>query len=292
MSVQKLYPFCDCPIQNGLSPGCSSRATIAGKRIGVDKLVTIGGECFGAEYEDEAPAQDRVGIYYHFRLKDLTRDRGERLVSVFVTRSDKVLTTNYDNRIETVRLNVIRRAFDAGMLSFDRTTDPDRYEQLPVKSSDFQPQRAASPSDIQNFIKHKAYWLGFRNSAVDRHFTQYDDEIDLEYLGVPKSEVDNRVWLLTQNGFLQPSGLPGVSRPTAKLVYEYESSVRQTLEPTGGAVTNIYHIYGNNSRINVQSTNQSVNVSTVTSEQLFVNLRNALMTALEGAERIDILQRD
>ena len=89
-------------------------------------LVTVGGECFEATYEQAGPAEDRDGTLFYFRVRDLRNDRGRRSVSLFLSGTERVFIKDYDSRIETVRLNCLRRAFDSGSFSFDTPVVRDR----------------------------------------------------------------------------------------------------------------------------------------------------------------------
>ena len=82
-------------------------------------LVTLGGECFDAEYIDAGHTDGREGTLFYFKLHDLVKDRGLRNVSLFLSGMDRIFVEDYDTRIETVRLNALRRAFDLGTFSFD-----------------------------------------------------------------------------------------------------------------------------------------------------------------------------
>ncbi len=59
------------------------------------------------------------------------------------------------------------------------------------------------------------------------------------------------------------------------------------------AVTNaVYHVYGHNPRWVTNSIDNSVNIVTVSSEQVFADLRQAIESGIaEGAERKDILEK-
>jgi hypothetical protein len=57
-------------------------------------------------------------------------------------------------------------------------------------------------------------------------------------------------------------------------------------------VTNVYHLHGANPRVNVNSEDKSINVSTVSSEQLFETMRDQITNALPAnRDREDILHR-
>src|SRR5580700_9194951 len=127
-------------------------------------LVTLGRECFDAEYEGVGNADGRDGVLYYFKLRDLLEDRGKRSVSMFRSGTDKVSIEDYDARIEIVRLNVLRRAFDSGIFSFGTPVTPNRYHELRLRATDFQPQQKASDEAIRRFVKFGAYFLGFKHT--------------------------------------------------------------------------------------------------------------------------------
>src|SRR5690349_24662858 len=126
------------------------------------KFVSLGGECFRLEFKGEMKDDRRDGIVYKFRVTDLSkRNRGSRLVSVFSFGPYAELP-NYAERIEIVRLNRIRRAFDSGELDFDAPHDEQHYKELALETSDFEDRRPnATDVQICQFIKNAAYWLGF-----------------------------------------------------------------------------------------------------------------------------------
>jgi len=58
------------------------------------------------------------------------------------------------------------------------------------------------------------------------------------------------------------------------------------------SVTHVYHLYGHNPRVNVDSTDRSVNVVQIPVEQVFARLREQISSNLAaGEERDDILAR-
>jgi hypothetical protein len=57
-------------------------------------------------------------------------------------------------------------------------------------------------------------------------------------------------------------------------------------------VTNIYNVHGANSRVNVQSTDHSLNISTITEQQVFSGIRQAVnQGVLDDGERARILEK-
>jgi diguanylate cyclase (GGDEF)-like protein len=192
----------------------------------MDNLVTIGGECFEAEFRRKEVPADRDGVYYLFRLKDLTqKKRGELLISLFRFGPDKLLIPDYESRIEAIRLNFIRRAFDAGTISFDQPNKPHEYQTLSLKSEAFEARPPVSEKEIRKYVLHKAYWLGYRlGSVAKRMLVQFDVSFDLDYLGVTSDDVRRLVWLLSEQGFLTKTEFPGIGNATAKLIQAYESN--------------------------------------------------------------------
>src|ERR1022692_4912681 len=100
------------------------------------KLVTLIGECFDLSFNEARTAlPDRDGTLHYFRLNDLIKRRGERLVSLFFVNFDRLSIPQFEQRIETVRPNTIRRAFDSGVLNFDSAYDPHTYKEIPLSPS-------------------------------------------------------------------------------------------------------------------------------------------------------------
>lgn len=186
-------------------------------------LVTVGGECFGAEYIDVGRADGRDGVLYYFKLRDLVKDRGLRNVSMFLSGTDRVFIEDYDVRVETVRLNVLRRAFDSGTFSFETSVVPDRYHELRLTATDFQPQKPVSDEAIRRFLKLGGYWLGYKHRPnVANPYLDFDCAEDLDYLGVKADAIARNLWLLCDQGYFRRAAVvsaPGTLGvvPTSKL---------------------------------------------------------------------------
>src|SRR5271167_4302935 len=90
---------------------------------GAIRLVTLGSECFEAELRSADEYQERDGLLHKFYLTDMVSKRGKRLVSVFANGTLAASCANFRSRVEIVRINSIRRAFDDGSLSFDAPPD-------------------------------------------------------------------------------------------------------------------------------------------------------------------------
>ena len=190
------------------------------------KLVTRKGECFEITFQRKDVAQNRDGVFHLFLLKDLTKNRGDRLVSVYRFGPKDFYGPDYDERIDTVLLNAIRRAFDSGMLAFDLPYYEHMYKEIPLRTEDFRSQPLANGEEIQQLIKHEAYWLAFRNSEKigASYFFRFDSAADLDYLGASAADVCRYVWLLGQRGLLHDV-TGGLGKPTEKLVDIYESEM-------------------------------------------------------------------
>jgi hypothetical protein len=261
-------------------------------------LVTIGRECFEAGYLGSGDSGGRDGVLYRFRLRDLLKDRGERLVSLFRTGTDRVSIENYEARIATVRLNVLRRAFDSGTLSFDAPFDSDKYHELPLRASDFQPQpqKKADDETIRRFIKFGAYCLAFRFAPNRSNvYADFDCPEDLDYLRVKSDDIGRNIWFLTEKDYVRSSsvgtnGRPLKCSPTSKLIDEIESgNSLDSRQLIGAALTQNFHLHGHNSRINVNSTDNSMNVASVSNEKTFVQIREAAQSIVDESEREKIL---
>jgi hypothetical protein len=63
--------------------------------------------------------------------------------------------------------------------------------------------------------------------------------------------------------------------------------LRKPLPP----VQNVYHLHGNNSRVNIDTTDQSVNVVNVTNEELFVHLRQLLSEKTSKRDQDRVLEK-
>jgi hypothetical protein len=259
-------------------------------------LVTMGGECFEIELEDRGRASDgRDGVLYYFKLKDLVKDRGERNVSLFISGTDRVFIEDYDARLEIVRLNVLRRAFDAGTCSFETTILPGLYHELALRAVDFQPQKKASDESIRRFIKFGAYCVGFKYCSNGPNlFVDFDCVEDLDYLGAKSEDIGRNVRLLTEEGYFRSSAAtfdnPWRVSPTAKLIREVENGAEKgSPAEMGATVTQHFYIHGHNPRVNMNSTDNSVNITSVSGDQLFIRLRETARSIDNETDRENIL---
>jgi hypothetical protein len=78
--------------------------------------------------------------------------------------------------------------------------------------------------------------------------------------------------------------------PEAKEGREEAGGVKSELGAT--QITNVYNLQGTHSRVNIRSNDQSLNISNVTSEQLFLNPREHIEeNVLDEADRTELLER-
>lgn len=189
--------------------------------------MTRSGECFEVRPQGKDRAGNRDGVLHYFHLVDMAKNRGRRRISLYRGGPKDFYVSNiaeFDQKIEMVLLNRIRRGFDSRELTFDESERADSYEEFSLEPSDFQPQHPSSDTEIRQLILHTAYWLGYRHGLTysPRHLVQFDSDGDLEYLGVEAHDVRRNQWLLEEDGLLEQSNLPGSGVPTSALVKLYE----------------------------------------------------------------------
>jgi hypothetical protein len=70
-------------------------------------------------------------------------------------------------------------------------------------------------------------------------------------------------------------------------------SLNQTERPgvAPSHITNIYNVSGANSRVNVASNDASINVSSITEQQVFAGIRKAINSEIPEIERSNILEK-
>ncbi len=205
---------------------------------------------------------------------------------------------NYDARIASVRLNVLRRAFDSGAFSFDSPVDDDRYHELRLRVTDFQPQKKVDDETIRQFIKFGAYCLAFKFAPSRPNvFVDFDCPEDLDYLGVKSDDIGRNIWFLTEKDYLRSSsaatyGRPLRCSPTHMLIDEIESGNNvDSPQLIGATVTQTFHLHGPNSRVNMNSTDNSLNVASVSNDKTFVQMREAAQSISDEVARAKILSR-
>jgi hypothetical protein len=184
--------------------------------------VTLGGECFQLEFQRTSVDIYRDGVFYLYHITDLKADRGKRLVSL-------VTPTDHPG-LENARINAIRRAFDSGAFSFEDPYDPITYRELPFSTEDANPKVRANDAEIRQLIMNAAYWLSWKLGR--RMPVQFDGPADLDYLGVDSGVIQQNQWFLERKGLLLESNIPGLGRPTEKLIeiYESQQSTQTTTE--------------------------------------------------------------
>jgi pyrimidine deaminase RibD-like protein len=193
-------------------------------------FVTLGGECLEASLRGELDPVNRDGLLYKFHLTDMQKNRGKRLVSVFAPGSVELALPDHKQRIQTIILNVIRRSFDNGDMSFDQPFDEHHYKEISLSTSDLEKQPIRSDTEIQQYIIHKAYWLAYRFPMQPQregiiYPIPFDESADLDYLCASSGEVRRNIRRLEGQGLLEKV-LEGHARPTERLLSDYESRVQ------------------------------------------------------------------
>ena len=192
-----------------------------------------------------------------------------------------------------MRWNVLRRAFDSGAFSFETPIVPDRYHELPLRATDFQPQKPADDQTIRRFLKLGGYWLGFKHPALSLNsYVDFECAEDFDYLGGTVQIFYRNLQLLSEQGYFRASVVSHpISlkvRPTAKLIEEIESPEGfKTTHSRGEAkLTQNIHMHGPNARINVNSTDNSTNIASVSSNTIPDESQRAQIIAqLDDLER-------
>ena len=104
------------------------------------QLVTRNGECFGVNAQGKDRGNNRDGVLHHFDLTDLVKGRGLLRVSVYRGGPRDFYAPSiaeFDQRIDTVLLNTIRRRFDSGELTFDVPEGATYYKEIVLTPEDF-----------------------------------------------------------------------------------------------------------------------------------------------------------
>jgi Adenylate and Guanylate cyclase catalytic domain len=192
-------------------------------------LVTRSGECL------KANLQHSQGSYgdsrsYQFKVEDLSKGRGSRLIDIVFTREAIVNSGDFTSREDVLCLNAIRDAFDKGKFSFEtEPEDPTKYIELTVKGTDIDaPKDQRSDEIIFDFLIAKAYWVGYKYKTYQNPaptFVNLESEEDLDYLGVALNDLRRVVQRMKQKGLLQSSGFPAIAlaNPTEKLLELFEA---------------------------------------------------------------------
>jgi pyrimidine deaminase RibD-like protein len=200
---------------------------------GPTRVVTFGGECFEAELRSADEYQERDGLLHKFYLTDMVSKRGKRLVSVFANGTLAASCANFRSRVEIVRINAIRRAFDAGALSFDAPPDERHYTELSLSPQDFLTPQPRADAEIRQYIIHKAYWLAYRfpihaQTGGILYPISLDEPADLDYLGVTPPDIWRNIQRLANQGLLDKV-MDGHARPTERLLLQHESGEGSSL---------------------------------------------------------------
>ena len=125
--------------------------------------------------------------------------------------------TVFDTIAQTV--NGVRMAIDEGQVKF---YSPDVWQETYQRIKRQQPSERRSQSEIEQFLRGKAYVLGFLD-ADEPGEVWAADPWDAQYLGVSKKDLLLAMRVLRANGLLDPGSGPEYVRPTDKLLAEQSS---------------------------------------------------------------------
>lgn len=223
VSFDRSASFPGQPVIESLHFGIANRSRVDLSEMTKLNVVTLSSEVFEVAYQRKESAGDRDGVLYLFTITDCKSDRGMRHVMLFRGGAKDYYDQDYDDRIEIVRLNAIRRAFDSGILSFDKPYEEHKYIEIKLAQSDFSKPKSAADEQVRRFLKSEFYWLGYRlSSDAERHFVRYDNEQDLEYLNISLQDLKRNLWRLQEEGYLKSGTVPGNSVATLRLIEEME----------------------------------------------------------------------
>jgi hypothetical protein len=218
-----------------------------------NSFVTLGGEYFEVETWEIDVYRDgqRPGDVQMFGLRDV---RSGRRLLIFIFESDEIkLNARYPGNAGLARINIVRRAFDSGVLNFDEADGLQNYEYRPLdmQDSDLSQQTLVSDSEIRQFMRHKAYWMSYMHPRYPGFPITFYTPEDLNYLGATEADVDRNVLRLKNQGMLDEVKIlrkrPGLLdimkllhpkykilpkevlnrfvKPTEKLIAAYESTL-------------------------------------------------------------------
>jgi len=125
--------------------------------------------------------------------------------------------TIFDIVIEAV--NGVRKAIDDGLVSF---CSPDVRRETYPRIKRQQPAKRRSQAEIEQFLREKAYVLGFL-AADELGEVWAADPWDAQYLGVTRKELLLAMRVLRANGLFDPGSGPEYALPTDKLLAEQSS---------------------------------------------------------------------
>ncbi len=165
--------------------------------------VTVSGECIEVLFERTQP--DTQGVWYLFRVKDLAKDRGERLVGVIRAGPDQMYR-DVPTELDDFVINTIRHALYDGRLKFNAPFEENRYLELRFSRADLEKsKKIMSDKQISEFIEHVSYWLGYRHNPNPSALfpISVTRPVDLKYLGVDADHVHRILWRLSKRNLIQ-----------------------------------------------------------------------------------------
>jgi hypothetical protein len=133
--------------------------------------------------------------------------------------------------IESFVVNGIRTAIDRNSVHFYRVgSHPSILQRIEITAQLFS-RTAPDDGSVQNFLKRKVYWLGFRQDD-DHNFVSINDPYDCAYLGRSSHRLKQIARILSANGKLEVDESGQSARFTDTLLMEaeaYEADVTHIL---------------------------------------------------------------
>jgi diguanylate cyclase (GGDEF)-like protein len=162
------------------------------------------------------PIQSAVanGVFSSFISFDATNTLDRKIARCSMDKGHTLGHTVFDTLVETV--NSLRAAIDDGMVAF---YPPDVHQEVFQRIERQQKFTASSQEEVEQFLKGKAYLLGF--FAVDQPTEVWTaDPWDAHYLGVSTKELLLAMRVLRARGLFESGSSHEYARPTDKLLAE------------------------------------------------------------------------
>jgi pyrimidine deaminase RibD-like protein len=192
------------------------------------RVVTLNGECFDIKYQGNVPG-NRDGVLHQFHLKDVKTDRVLRASVYRLGTLDTHFSSarELDSRENSLVLNALRRAFDKGILSFEKLPDGSNYHEIQLESVDYGPQPTKPDDEVRGYMIQKAYYLSYLFPLQPDPSGQWKpiplgDELDLDYLGIKPQDAVRNVRRLGGQEMVEKIQ-EDWARPTEKLLIYHES---------------------------------------------------------------------
>jgi diguanylate cyclase (GGDEF)-like protein len=186
-------------------------------------LVTLHNHCVRAVFQRRQPLRNRDGVACLFHLFDLTTDDAPPfLLSIFAWELDDGIMALNPEQTDIALWNTIRWQLDSGKIALDQRLPNCKYTEVAFQAKGR--GRKTTDEEIQTFIKNKCVWLGYKLAENPRKaVVDLTEPVDLAYLGATQADVNRDCWLLTQQGLLGGTTIPGVVLATLTLIEQHQA---------------------------------------------------------------------